>query len=80
MNELSRSKEEPADNEKRKLERDQRREKKWMEMLKDWELRGDLTTKPKKLLERVWKGIPDALRTKVDFNALYNRKKHLITF
>jgi len=43
--------------ERRRVEKELRREAKWLVMIKEWEKRH-----PTKLPERIWKGVPEKLR------------------
>ncbi|GMT16895.1 hypothetical protein PFISCL1PPCAC_8192, partial [Pristionchus fissidentatus] len=60
---------------RRRIEREVRREKKWLEMIREWEYKererrererkGQKVTRPTqpaKLFERIWKGVPEKLR------------------
>lgn len=48
--------------EKRKIDRELKRERKWLRMLEEWK-----QIRPAKLPERIWKGIPEKLRLVVSF-------------
>lgn len=50
--------------EKRRIERELKRERKWLRMREEWEHSG---IRPAKLPERIWKGIPEKLRLVVGF-------------